>query len=76
MARISLIEPQNASPELKEVYEQTLKGKPGNIHKALGHHPQMLKNFANFYSSVGRSLDRRLYERVYIRVSMINRCHY
>ena len=76
MARISLIEPQNASPEVKEIYEQTLKGKPGSIQKALAHRPQALKTFLNFYASVGKSLDRRLYEMVYIRVSMINRCHY
>jgi alkylhydroperoxidase family enzyme len=76
MARISLVEPQNAGPEVKEIYDQTLKGKPGNIQKALAHRPQVLKNFLSFYASVGRSLDRRLYEMVYIRVSMINRCHY
>lgn len=76
MSRISLVEPQNASPEVKEIYEQTLKGKPGSIQKALAHRPQALKTFLNFYASVGKSLDRRLYEMVYIRVSMINRCHY
>ena len=76
MARISLVEPQNADSELKEIYEYALKGKPGNIHKALGHRPQVLKNFVSFYSSVGRSLERRLYEMVYIRVSIVNRCHY
>jgi alkylhydroperoxidase family enzyme len=76
MARISLIELQNASPEVKEIYEQTLKDKPGNVQKALAHRPQILKNFLGFYASVGKSLDRRLYEMVYIRVSMINRCHY
>ena len=76
MSRISLVEPQNASPEVKEIYEQTLKGKPGSIQKALAHRPQALKTFLNFYASGGKSLDRRLYEMVYIRVSMINRCHY
>ena len=76
MARISLIEAQTASPEVKEIYEQTLKGKPGNIQKALAQRPQVLKTFLSFYPSVGRSLDRQLYEMVYIRVSMINRCHY
>ncbi|HLX75079.1 MAG TPA: carboxymuconolactone decarboxylase family protein [Terriglobales bacterium] len=76
MARISTIEPQDASPEVKEIYEQTLKGKPGSIQKTLAHRPQVLKNFLSFYASVGRSLDRRLYEMVYIRVSMVNRCHY
>jgi alkylhydroperoxidase family enzyme len=38
--------------------------------------PAMLKNFLGFYGSVGRSLERRIYEMVYIRVSMINGCNY
>jgi alkylhydroperoxidase family enzyme len=76
MPRIALVEPQTASPEVKEIYDQTLKGKPGNVHKALALRPQVLKNFLPFYASVGKSLDRRLYEMVYIRISMINRCHY
>jgi uncharacterized peroxidase-related enzyme len=76
MARVSLIEPEIASPEVKEIYEQKLRGKPGNIQKALAHRPEMLKNFLTFYASVGRSLDRKLYELIYIRVSAINRCNY
>jgi AhpD family alkylhydroperoxidase len=36
----------------------------------------MLKDFLGFYASVGRSLDRKLYEPIYIRTSMINQCHY
>ncbi len=76
MARISLISPEGANPEVKEIYEKTLLGKPGNVQKALAHRPEMLKNFLSFYTSVGRSLDRKLYELIYIRVSLINRCHY
>ena len=76
MARISLIEPSQASPEVKEIYDGKLKGKPGNIQKALAHRPAMLGNFLGFYASVGRSLDRKLYEAVYLRVSLINGCHY
>jgi uncharacterized peroxidase-related enzyme len=76
MARIALIEPETATPEVKEIYEQKLRGKPGNVQKALAHRPDMLKNFLGFYASVGRSLDRKLYELIYIRVSMINQCHY
>jgi len=76
MARIALIEPDQAPPEVKEIYEQKLKGKPGNAQKALAHRPDMLKNFLGFYASVGRSLDRKLYEIIYIRVSMINQCRY
>src|SRR5215469_18697029 len=76
MAHISLIEPESAPPEVKEIYEKTLRGKPRNAQKALAHRPELLKNFLSFYASVGRSLDRKLYELIYIRVSMINGCNY
>lgn len=76
MARISLVETENATPEVKEIYEKTLRGKPGNAQKALAHRPDMLKTFLAFYASVGKSLDRKLYEMIYLRVSFINGCHY
>ena len=76
MARISLIEAAQASPEVKEIYDGKLKGKPGSIQKALAHRPAMLGNFLGFYASVGRALDRRLYEAVYLRISLINGCYY
>jgi len=76
MARIGLIEPEAASAEVREIYEGTLRGKPGNVQKALAHRPEMLKHFLSFYASVGRSLDRKLYELIYLRVSLINGCHY
>jgi uncharacterized peroxidase-related enzyme len=76
MARIALVETENATPEVKEIYEKALRGKPGNAQKALAHRPEMLKNFLPFYASVGRSLDRKLYEMVYLRVSFINGCNY
>jgi uncharacterized peroxidase-related enzyme len=76
MARISLVTSDTASPEVKEIFEKTLRGKPGNVQKALAHRPEMLKNFLGFYASVGRSLDRKLYEMIYLRVSLINGCYY
>lgn len=76
MARITLIEPEHASPEVKEIYDGKLKGEPGTIQKALAHRPAMLGSFLGFYASVGRSLDRKLYEAVYLRTSLINGCHY
>lgn len=76
MARISLIAPESASPEVQEIYDKVLRGKPGNVQKALAHRPEMLKHFLSFYASVGRSLDRKLYELIYLRVSLINGCHY
>jgi uncharacterized peroxidase-related enzyme len=76
MARIRLVNPDTAPPEVLEIYEKTLRGKPGNAQRALAHRPEMLKNFLSFYASVGRSLDRKLYELIYIRISLINGCHY
>ena len=76
MARIRLIEPDQASPEVKEIYDGKLRGKPGNAQKALAHRPELLRNFLAFYASVGRSLDRKLGELIYIRVSLINGCRY
>lgn len=76
MARIALIAPETAAPEVKEIYDTTLRGKPGNVQKALAQRPEMLKNFLSFYASVGRSLDKKLYELIYLRVSFINGCAY
>lgn len=76
MARVALIEPAAASPEVKEIYDTKFKGKPNNLNKALAHRPAMLSNFPAFYASVGRSLDRKLYEAVYLRVAIINGCRY
>lgn len=76
MARITLISTESATAEVKEIYEKALRGKPGNAQKALAHRPEMLRNFLSFYASVGRSLDRKLYELIYLRVSLINGCHY
>ena len=35
-----------------------------------------VKELLSFYGSVGKSLDRKLYELIYIRVSLINGCRY
>lgn len=76
MARVSYVAPQQATGDVKQVYDEKLKGKPGNIQMALAHRPEILKAFLAFYGSIGKALDKRLYELVYIRVSMINQCQY
>ena len=76
MPRISYVEPQNASTEVQQIYEHRLGGKPGSVHKIMAHQPKALTAFLAFYATAGRSLDRKLYELVYIRVSMLNQCHY
>ncbi len=76
MARLPYVEMENAPPEVREIYEKMLGGKPGSVQKLLAHRPEVLRNFLAFYGSVGRALPRRLYEMVYIRVSALNGCHY
>lgn len=76
MPRVPYIELDNAPPEVREIFETTLKGKPGSIYKLLAHRPEVLKTLLPFYGSIGKALGRRLYELVYIRVSIINGCHY
>jgi alkylhydroperoxidase family enzyme len=76
MARVTYVEPRNAPAQVKEVYDRVLKGKPGNIQKALAHRPEILQTFLPFYGSIGKSLPPRLYEMLYIRVSMVNGCEY
>jgi hypothetical protein len=53
MARISLIEPAQASAEVKEIYDSKFKGNPGNIQKALAHRPAMLGKFLGILSQRG-----------------------
>jgi uncharacterized peroxidase-related enzyme len=76
MPRIELVEPQTARPEVQQIYEHRLGGKPSNLHKAMAHNPQALTPFLAFYAAAGKSLDRRLWELVYLRVSFINECSY
>src|SRR3954467_9916323 len=76
MARISYIEPQTASTEVQQIYEHRLRGKPGAVHKAMAHNSQALIPFLAFYQATGASLERRLWEFVYLRVSFLNNCNY
>jgi uncharacterized peroxidase-related enzyme len=76
MARLPYVEMENAPAEIREIYEKMLGGKPGSVQKLLALRPEVLKNFLPFYGSVGRTLPRKLYEMVYIRVSSVNGCHY
>ena len=63
MARISLISTESAPSEVKEIYENTLRGKPGNAQKALAHRPEMLKNFLSFYSRSGPASQQKIGRR-------------
>lgn len=76
MARISYLDDEHTTPEAREIFNVKLKGKPRNSQRMLAHRPEILKTFIDFFMSVGQGIDRRIYELVYIRVSMLNRCNY
>jgi len=76
MARVELVEAKNARPEVQQIYEHRLAGRPANVHKAMAHNPQALTPFLAFYAAAGKSLDRKLWEMVYLRVSFIHGCEY
>jgi len=76
MARIAYVDPQAASADVKQIYEHRLRGKPASVHKAMAHNPHALTPFLSFYAATGASLDRKLWELVYLRVSFINGCSY
>jgi AhpD family alkylhydroperoxidase len=42
----------------------------------MAHNPHALTPFLAFYAAAGASLDRRLWELVYLRVSFLNGCSY
>ncbi len=76
MARISYVESNAASREVQQIYEHRLRGKPANVHKAMAHNPQALVPFLAFYQAAGKSLDRKLWEMIYLRMSFLNGCEY
>jgi len=57
MPRVSYVEANVAPPEVREIYEKSLGGKPGSVFKLLAHRPEMLKHFSHFTeASGGRSI--------------------
>jgi uncharacterized peroxidase-related enzyme len=76
MARISYVEARSTTQDVMQIYEHRLRGRPANVHKAMAHNPLALTPFLAFYAAVGKSLDRKLWELAYLRVSFLNGCEY
>ena len=55
---------------------ENLKASPAAFTRHWLTGPRWLGNFLNFYASMGRALDHKLFEAVYLRTSLINGCHY
>jgi len=53
----------------KEIYERLFRNKTGNVQKASRSSPEMLRLY-KLLRQRGRSLDRKLYELIYLRVSL------
>jgi AhpD family alkylhydroperoxidase len=64
----------NAPPEVRALYERALGGDPAAVRELLIEQPQLLAAFLQCYGTVGSMLDRRTYEIVYLRISMLNGC--
>lgn len=81
MSRIPLVEPENASPEVKALYDDIQKaGFPVfNVMKMFANNAKCLEALVNFmqgiYSSSAK-LTPRLRELAYLRSSQLNSCHY
>lgn len=65
---------KEAPTEVREVYESLERGQPGCVPMLLSRPPEVMRSFLTFYGTVGRTLSRRVYEFVYLRVSIVNRC--
>jgi AhpD family alkylhydroperoxidase len=65
---------EEAPPEVREIYEGLLRGELGCVPMLLSRPPEVMRSFLAFYGTVGRTLSRRAYELVYLRVSIVNRC--
>ncbi|HVN90802.1 MAG TPA: carboxymuconolactone decarboxylase family protein [Candidatus Binataceae bacterium] len=81
MSRIPLVEPENASPEVKALYDTIQKeGFPVfNVMKMFANNAGCLQALVSFmhgiYSSSAK-LSPRMRELAYLRASQINSCHY
>ncbi len=82
MATVTLIEYENASPEVRAVFEDIKRTRNvpdvNNFWKALANHPDTLKRTWETLREVMRpgALDPLTKEMIYIAVSVVNNCDY
>lgn len=80
MARVSMVEKENALPMVKELYEKNMSnsGRVLNLFKVLGHLPYIGLNFQRLGNSIlkGEGLSPKLRELAILRVGYLARCRY
>ena len=80
MGRIPLIQPDEASPELRELYARigAARGSVINVYKGIAHNPEALRALFDLIMATYRSgsLRPRHQELAYLSTSTLNQCHY
>jgi alkylhydroperoxidase family enzyme len=81
MSRIPLVEPENAPPEIRALYDEIRDaGMPVfNVMKMFANNANCLAALVNFLHGLygdSSKLDPRLRELAYLRASQLNSCHY
>jgi alkylhydroperoxidase family enzyme len=80
MARIPLIESENASPQVRAAYDTfAAVGTPLlNVIKLIGNHEEFLAGFTHIMQAlyIEPRLSPRYRELAYLRASQLNSCHY
>lgn len=80
MARIPLVEPDQATPEVRAIYTrlEEIGFSIFNVFKLFGNDPTLLKGFADIaFALYGQPhIAPRYRELAYLRASQINSCHY
>ena len=80
MSRVPLVQKEQASPELKEIYDkiEARGAKIHNAHKALAHNPDILRNFLRLGVSLltKTELPAKLRELAILRIARLTRSDY
>jgi AhpD family alkylhydroperoxidase len=83
MAQVKLVQDSEASPEVREVFDDIRKSRNtdyvNNIWRALAAHPPLLKRFWNQMKEVmvkDSRIDALTKEYIYLAVSITNNCDY
>ena len=80
MPRISKISPSEASPEVKEVFDDFMKmrGNIPNMFRTVAHRPEIMRTMVAHFKAVMSTgtVPAKLKELVIVRTTQINRCEY
>lgn len=80
MAVVNPVPKDKASGDIKPIYEDltTRFGRVPNIFGVMAHRPDVLKNFLPLYGAVVAqgTVEPKLKELAYLKVSLVNGCEY